>query len=104
MPQPVDVALVSLGTTPGLRRADAAFADQLRASGLTSEVGHVAIGASGRLRRHPLATDLVEAVAARRTARGTDAKFTVFSSVTASLLQPRRTNSYAVRFDAPAAL
>ena len=104
MPEPVDVALVSLGTTPGLRRADEAFAAQLRATGLTCEVRHVAIGAAGRLRRHPLVTDLVEAVAARRAARGADAKFTVFSTVTASLVQPRRASSYAVRFDAPAAL
>lgn len=103
MPEPVDVALVSLGTTAGLRRADEAFAEQLRACGLSCEVRPVAIGATGALRRTRFLTDLVEAAAARRTMRGRNPTFTVFSSVTAALLQ-RRACSYAVRFDAPAAL
>ena len=56
MPGPVDVALVSLGTTPGLRRADDAFAAALRVAGLDCDVFHVTIGAAGRLRRHPAVT------------------------------------------------
>ena len=105
MTEPVDVALVSLGTTPGLRRADDAFAEQLRACGLTCEVRPVAIGWAGRLRRQAALTDLVEAVAARRAAQGgAPARFTVYSTVTAALLQRRRGTPYAVRFDAPAAL
>lgn len=104
MADPVDVALVSLGTTPGLRRADDALAEQLRASGLTCEVRQVAVGATGRLRRHPAVTDLVEALAARRTARGASPRFSIFSTVTASFLRPAPDRSYAVRFDAPAAL
>lgn len=102
-PGPVDVALVSLGTTPGLRRADDAFAAQLRACGLTCEVHRVAIGAAGRLRRHPAVTDLVEALAARRASRPETAGVTVFSTVTASFAH-RPSRPYAVRFDAPAAL
>jgi glycosyltransferase involved in cell wall biosynthesis len=104
MPEPVDVALVSLGTTPGLTRADEAFAAQLRASGMTCDVCPVSIGAAGRLRRHPAVTDLVEATAARRALRGASAGFTVFSAVTSALLQHLPAGSYAVRFDAPAAL
>jgi glycosyltransferase involved in cell wall biosynthesis len=104
MPEPVDVALVSLGTTPGLTRADDAFAAQLRASGLTCELRTVSIGAAGRLRRHPAVTDLVEAAAARRALHGAAARFTVFSTVTSALLQRPPADSYAVRFDAPAAL
>jgi glycosyltransferase involved in cell wall biosynthesis len=100
----VDVALVTLGTTPGLRRAEAAFADQLRAAGLTCDVREISIGRAGALRRNPAVTDLVEALAARRAARhGGPARFTIYYSVTAGLLQPR-SGPYAVRFDSPAAL
>jgi len=102
VPDLTDVALVSLGTTPGLRRADAAFADGLRTAGLSCAVAEVAIGAAGALRRHPAATDLVEALAARR-AGPAPARVVVYSTVTAALLQPRR-ETYAVRFDSPAAL
>ncbi len=60
VPDFTDVALVSLGTTPGLRRADAAFAQQLRHAGLGCEVAAVEIGAAGTLRRNAAITDLVE--------------------------------------------
>lgn len=56
----------------------------------------------GALRRNPAVTDLVEALAARRTRRP-GARVTVYSTVTAALLQPRA-DAYAVRFDSPAAL
>ena len=102
MPDFTDVALVSLGTTPGLRRVDEAFARQLRNAGVACEVAPVRIGAFGRLRRNPVITDLVEAVAARRTARP-PARVVVFSTVTAALLQ-REAEPYAVFFDSPAAL
>jgi glycosyltransferase involved in cell wall biosynthesis len=71
---------------------------------LTCELRPVPIGAAGRLRRHPAVTDLVEASAARRALRGPAAGFTVFSAVTSALLQRLPAGSYAVRFDAPAAL
>ena len=102
VPDLTDVALVSLGTTPGLRRADAVFAQQLREAGVGCEVAHVRIGAAGALRRNPAITDLVEALAARRTPQPR-ARIVVFSTVTAALLA-RPGSPYAVRFDSPAAL
>ncbi|MFL5912878.1 MAG: glycosyltransferase, partial [Gaiellaceae bacterium] len=54
-------------------------------------------------RRQIAVTDLVEALAARHSARGIDARAIVFSTVTAAFLQRPRV-PYGVRFDAPAAL
>ena len=99
-----DIALVSLGTTPGLRRSDEAFAELVRRAGATCEVVPVRIGASGRLRRHAAVTDLVEALAARRSARGIEARAVVYSTITAALLQPPGELPYGIRFDATAAL
>ena len=99
-----DIALVSLGTTPGLRRSDEAFAELVRRAGATCEVVPVRIGASGRLRRHAAVTDLVEALAARRSARGIEARAIVYSTITATLLQPPGRTPYGIRFDATAAL
>ena len=93
---------MSLGTTAGLRRADEAFAQQLRHAGVACEVAAVEIGAGGALRRNPAITDLVEALAARRTPRP-NARVVIFSTVTAALMQ-RDGGPYAVRFDSPAAL
>lgn len=98
-----DIALVSLRTTMGWRRADDAFAEQVRAAGATCEVRPIQIGASGRLRRTMALTDVVEAMAARRAARGATAGAIVYSSITAALLQPERAPA-AIRFDALAAL
>ena len=98
-----DIALVSLGTTPGLVRSDDAFASLVRRAGASCEVVPVQIGSSGRLRRHPAVTDLVEALAARRSARGLRARAVVYSTITAALLQ-RPEAPYGVRFDAIAAL
>ena len=100
----VDVALLSLGTTPGLRRADDAFATLLAELGLDCRVVRVAVGHAGRLRRHPAVTDLVEALAARRSAGHLPAaRAVVISTVTAGLLH-RPNVPYAIRFDAPAAV
>lgn len=107
MADPIDVAVLSLGTTPGLVRTDEALAEQLGELGVSCRVIGVAIGRAGRLRRHPLATDLIEALAARRAARAIgreiDARAVVISTVTASFFV-RPSVPYAVRFDAPAAL
>ena len=105
----VDIALVSLGTTPGLRRSDEAFAALVRRAGASCEIVPVRIGVSGRLRRHAAVTDLVEALAARRSARGIEARAVVYSTITAALLQPRAGSGagaapYGIRFDATAAL
>ena len=101
----VDIGLVSLGTTPGLRRADAALADQIRAAGATCELVSVRIGrAAGSLRRNAAVTDLVEALASRRAIGSVDARAWIFSSVTAALLQRAPEVPWAVRFDSTAAM
>ncbi len=100
---PTTVAIVSLGTTPGLRVADAALAGQIEACGVACRIVRVRIGATGRLRRQITVTDLVESLAAARAARaarGADA--VVLCTVTAAYL-PRPDVPYAIRFDAPAA-
>jgi hypothetical protein len=101
----VDIALVSLGTTPGLRRADQALAELIRAQGLSCELVPVHIGAvAGRLRRQVAVTDLVEALAARHAGHRLSARAAIFSTVTAALLQRPPRLPHAVRFDSPAAL
>ncbi len=97
-----DIVLVSLGTTMGLREADAALARQITAAGATCRVVRATMGASGALRRRMALTDVIEGLAARRAARSV-AGAVIYSSVTAALLQPARVPA-AVRFDATAAL
>ena len=97
-----DIVLVSLGTTMGWRSADRAFAEQVRAAGATCQVVTSRMGLAGRLRRSMALTDVVEGLAARRAA-GLEGHATVYSSVTAALLQPPR-SPVAVRFDSTAAL
>jgi glycosyltransferase involved in cell wall biosynthesis len=103
---PTDIALVSLGTTMGLRESDAAFARLVRDAGASCEVLPVTFGAAGQLRRRSAALiDLVEALAARRAAgraRGR-ARAIVYSSVTAALLEPAPGVPTAIRFDGIAA-
>jgi glycosyltransferase involved in cell wall biosynthesis len=99
-----DVLLVSLGTTPGLRRADDALAALLADLGITCEMRRVSVGRAGALRRHPAVTDAVEALAARRTGTRVRASAVILSSVTTALLRRPPRVPYAVRFDAPAAL
>ncbi len=101
----VDIGLVSLGTTPGLRRADDSLAELVRSAGASCEVARVEVGGvAGALRRNAAVTDFVEALAARRAAGALDARALVFSSVTAALLQRRPAVPWAVRFDSTAAL
>jgi glycosyltransferase involved in cell wall biosynthesis len=101
----VDIALVSLGTTPGLRRADQVLAEQIRAANASCRVVPVRIErVAGALRRHAAVTDLVEALAARRAAQELDARAVIFSTVTAALLQREPGVPWAVRFDSTAAL
>jgi hypothetical protein len=102
-----DILLLSLGTTRGLRAADAIFADMLRAGGATVATARVRIGATGRLRRFHPAVDLVESVAARRAAasalRRHDPRAVVVSTTTAALMA-ELDRPYAVRLDSPAIL
>lgn len=97
----VDVLIVSLGSTAGLRAADAELADSLRRAG--ASVALVAAAPPRPVRTLAL-TDLAWALAARRAAVNGLAEHTpravVYSSTTSSLLWPR---PGTVRFDAPSA-
>jgi hypothetical protein len=100
----VDVLLVSLGSTEGLRRADDELQDSLRRAGAS-----VAIARPFPPAETPtlMLTDLVWARAARAVAqkileqqRHTPARSVIYSSTTAALLWPV---PGAIRFDATAA-
>ena len=97
----VDVLIVSLGSTAGLRAADGELVVALRRAGATVEI--VPARAPRELRTYAL-TDLAWAHAARVAATGAIAamkpRAVVYSTVTAALLWPR---PGAIRYDAPAA-
>jgi glycosyl transferase family 1 len=98
---PVDLLLVSLGSTAGLRAAEAELAGALRRAGATVAE---AVAAPQRDVRTLALTDLVWARAARAAARRGIAEHApgavIYSTVTAALLWPR---AGAIRYDAPAA-
>ncbi|MFN8133602.1 MAG: glycosyltransferase [Solirubrobacteraceae bacterium] len=100
---PPTVAIVSLGTTPGLRVADAALAADLAASGVRCRVLRMRLGAAGRLRRQISVTDAVESIAAARVARAARGADAVILSTSTAAFFPRPSVPYAIRFDAPAA-
>ncbi|MHB8241808.1 MAG: glycosyltransferase [Solirubrobacteraceae bacterium] len=96
----VDVLIVSLGSTHGLRAADEQLADSLRRAGAT-----VAIASALPPRQLPtlMLTDLAWARAARVAAVRallTRPRAVIYSSTTAALLWPL---PGAIRFDAPSA-
>ena len=100
----VDVLIVSLGSTEGLRRADDELQDSLRRAGAS-----VAIARPFPPAEIPtlMLTDLVWAHAAREAAekileqqRRYPARSVIYSSTTAALLWPR---PGAIRFDATSA-
>lgn len=97
----IDVLIVSLGSTSGLRAADEELRGSLQRAGATVEL--VSAAAPAQVRTLML-TDLRWALAARRAAsaalRSTPARAVIYSSTTAALLWPR---VGAVRFDAPSA-
>jgi hypothetical protein len=97
----VDVLIVSLGSTAGLRASDEELAGALRRAGAQVQV--VAAAAPRELRTYAL-TDLTWARAARvAAANGIAAhapRAVVYSTVTAALFWPR---PGAIRYDAPAA-
>jgi hypothetical protein len=97
----VDVLIVSLGGTAGLREADAELAGALRRAGASAELAPVP---RARELRTFAAIELAWAVNARRaTARAVEAcspRAVIYSSTTAALLGPV---PGAIRFDAPAA-
>lgn len=98
---PLEVLIVSLGSTQGLRVADEQLAGAIERAG-----GSVEIARARRPRptRTLMATDLSWARAARAAAEETLARVQpraiVYSSTTAALLWPRKG---AIRFDAPSA-
>ncbi|MFP5361717.1 MAG: glycosyltransferase [Thermoleophilia bacterium] len=97
----VDVLIVSLGSTAGLRASDEELAGALRRAGAQVEVA--AARAPREVRSFAL-TDLAWARAARVAATTAIAQHApravVYSTVTAALLWPR---PGAIRYDAPAA-
>ncbi len=104
-----DLLLLSLGTTRGLRIADAQLGEMARQAGATVEVIGTRLGALGRLRRGYPANDLIEALAARRALRAAldraRPRAVVFSTTTAALLAAQElTVPYAVWLDSPARL
>ncbi len=97
----IDVLIVSLGSTGGLRAADEELRDSLRRAGASVEL--VRAAPPGEVRTLML-TDLRWARAARAAAVAglarSQARAVIYSSTTAALLWPR---PGAIRFDAPAA-
>lgn len=105
MSRPVDVALLSLGTTLGLRRADEALAELLAEAGASCRLVRVNIGAGRRLQRQITVIDVVQGLSARHAARATSgARAVVVSSATTALLLRRPNVPWAVRFDSPTAI
>jgi glycosyltransferase involved in cell wall biosynthesis len=108
-PTPVDVLLVSPGTTAGWRRVDREFADLLQELGVSTAIASTDFRVAGRFRRGVLLTDLAEAAAMRhaltKALRRHRPRAIVYSSPQAAMLQPRRRlrGATAVRFDEPAA-
>jgi len=98
----VDVLIVSLAATAGLRAADTELVDSLRRAG--ASVALVAAARPLRPLRTLALTDLAWALAARRAAVAglTEhrPRAVVYSSTTSALLWPR---PGAIRFDAPSA-
>jgi hypothetical protein len=97
----VDVLLVSLGTTAGLRLVDEELAGSLERAGASVAV---AAAAPAPEPRTFALTDLVQARAARRAAAAAledhSPRAVMYSTTTAALLWPR---PGAIHFDAPAA-
>jgi len=108
MSRDVDVVLLSLGTTRGLRIADAEFVAMTREAGATAVAVGTRIGLTDRLRRGYPVNDLVEAIAARRALdsalRRLRPRAVIFSSTTAAMLAPARGLPFAVWTDSPARL
>jgi len=99
--RPVDVLIVSLGSTHGLRVADEQFAAALARAGASVQI---ASARAPRPTRTMMLTDLGWARAARaaaeRALQTVTPRAIVYSSTTSALLWPR---AGAVRFDAPSA-
>jgi glycosyltransferase involved in cell wall biosynthesis len=97
----LDVLIVSLGSTLGLRAVDGELLASLRRAGARAEIAYAE---RPRPVRTLMLTDLAWALAARRAAHEALARepvrAVIYSTTTAALLWPR---PGAIRFDAPAA-
>jgi glycosyltransferase involved in cell wall biosynthesis len=108
MREPVDVLLVSPGTTAGWRQADAELVRALEGLGASVATCTSDYRIVRHLRRTVLLTDLAEAAAMRhaltRALRRRLPRAIVYSSPQATMLQPRARleGATAVRFDVPA--
>jgi hypothetical protein len=104
----VDVLVVSLGTTRGLRLADAQLVSMLGRAGASVEAVATRIGLTNVLRRGYPVNDVVEAIAARRALsaglRRHRPRALMLSSTTAALLIGRPAVPFAVWLDSPARL
>ena len=104
----VDVLLVSLGTTRGLRLSDAQLVAMLREAGASVDAVATRIGWTNALRRGYPVNDLVEALAARRALaagmRLHRPRALVISSTTAAFLIGDPGVPFAVWLDSPARL
>ena len=104
----IDVLVVSLGTTRGLRLADAQLVDMLREAGASVAAVATRIGLTNALRRAYPVNDLVEAIAVRRALtaglRRHRPRAVVFSTTTAAMLAGRLEVPFAVWLDSPACL
>ncbi len=98
----LDVLIVSLGSTGGLRAADEELLASLRRAGARAQIA--AATGPRRATRTLALTDFLWALAARRAARAAlarePARALIYSTTTAALLWPR---PGAIRFDALAA-
>ncbi|MBV9196285.1 MAG: glycosyltransferase [Solirubrobacterales bacterium] len=103
-----ELLLLSLGTTWGLRVADADLAVTVREAGASIAIVGTRIGLTDRLRRGYPVNDLVEALAARRALaaalRHRHPRALVLSTTTAALLAGAPELPFAIRIDAPARL
>jgi hypothetical protein len=103
-----DLLLVSLGTTRGLRLADAQLVSMLREAGASVAAVATRIGLTNALRRGYPVNDVVEAVAARRAlaagVRRHQPRALVISTTTAAMLIGRPEVPFAVWLDSPARL
>ena len=108
MSERVDVLVLSLGTTRGLRLAGAELVEMLREAGASVAAVGTRIGLTNALRRAYPVNDVVEAIAARRALasgmRRFEPRALVVSTTTAALLIGDPGVPFAVWLDSPARL
>jgi hypothetical protein len=103
-----DVLILSLGTTRGLRVADAELKAMIEQAGASAAIAGIRVGATNLLRRGYPVNDIVESIAARRALRTAlvrhQPRALIISTTTAALLAGRPPVPFAVWLDSPARL